>query len=69
MFVCESSINVERVNKTTINQSGSYPSVYPLGWTHAYRRVYEVLLPRFGQLKADGNTTLPALLQLSAINA
>ena len=41
MFVCKISINEERVivrNITTINQSGSYPSVYSLEWTHAYRR-------------------------------
>ena len=25
----------------TINQSGFYPSVYSLGWIHAYRQVYE----------------------------
>jgi len=46
MFVCKISINEERVivcNITTINQNGAYPSVYSLGWTHAYRRGYEVL--------------------------
>jgi len=46
MFVCEISINEESVILciiTTINQSGSCPSVYSLGWSHAFRRVYKVL--------------------------
>ena len=38
---------------TAFNQSGSYPSVYSLGWIHAYRRVYELLQPTGSQLKAD----------------
>jgi len=57
MFVCEISINEENVivcNTIAINQSGSYPSIYSLGWIHAYWRVYEVLQPRVGQLKTGG---------------
>jgi len=39
------------------NQTVSYPSVYSLGWNHAHRRLYEVLLPRVEQLNADGYRT------------
>lgn len=36
-----------------INQSGSYPCIYSLGWIHAYQGVYEVLQLTVRQLKAD----------------
>lgn len=39
---------------TKINQSGSYPCIYSLGWIHASQGVYEVLQLRVRQLKADG---------------
>jgi hypothetical protein len=47
---------------TTTNQSGSYLSVYSLGWIYVHRYACEVLQPRVGQLKADNYINLLAVL-------